>query len=41
MKKYYETPAGRCNTTDLEHLFLASALGDFDENVIFDEEEQP
>ena len=41
MKKYYETPAVRCKTTDPERLFLASALADFDENVIFNEEEEP
>ena len=41
MKKSYMPPAVRCRTTSLEHLFLASALGDFGENVIFDEEEQP
>ena len=41
MKKYYETPAVRCKTTCPERMFLASALADFGENVIFDEEEQP
>jgi hypothetical protein len=41
MKKNYLTPAVRCKMTDLERKFLASALADFDENVIYDEEEQP
>lgn len=41
MKKAYLTPAVRCKTTDWERLFLASALADFDENLIYEEEEEP
>lgn len=38
MKKVYFTPAVRCKSMRPEHTFLASALADFDENTIYDEE---
>lgn len=41
MKKNYVTPAVRCKSMCPEKYFLATALVDFDENVIYDEEEQP
>ena len=41
MKKTYFPPAVRCKAMCPERMFLASALGDFGENVIYDEEEQP
>ena len=41
MKKTYLIPAVRCKTICPERTFLASALADYGENVIYDEEEQP
>ena len=38
MKKVYSTPAVRCKSILAELTFLGSALADFDENTIYDEE---
>jgi len=40
MKQVYLAPAVRCSTVLPEKVFLASALVDFDEQVIYEEEEQ-
>jgi len=40
MKKFYFTPAIRCREFSAEQQFLASALVDMDEIMIYDEEAQ-
>ena len=40
MKKNYSEPATRCREMSLEEGFLASALVDMDEIMIYDEEAQ-